>query len=146
MLEDKYSVLKQACNKKSIPVGLPTGRGGRGAEAGALYWREETCTVRFLLNKSRVQGPCTVRSKLNKPGRVSCIMGNGHMGPPSPGQTDKCTTENITFQQLHWRAVIMSCPASVVCCIPFCGSILYDSVTLQICKLKFCQMQSKRIG
>ena len=33
---------------------------------------------------------------------VQCIMGNGHMGTPSLW-TD--TTENITFPQLHWRAV-----------------------------------------
>ena len=39
---------------------------------------------------------------------VQCIIGNGHMGTPSPvdRQTDTC--ENITFPQLRWRLVIMS--------------------------------------
>ena len=34
---------------------------------------------------------------------VQFIMGNGHIGSPC-GQTDR--TENITFPQLHWQAVI----------------------------------------
>ena len=37
---------------------------------------------------------------------VQCSTGNGHIGPlPFCEQTD--TTENITFQQLRWRAVKM---------------------------------------
>ena len=48
-------------------------------------------------------GPSTMRSKLNKfehvwgsvYSDVQCIMGNGHMGPPSGGQT--YTAENISF-------------------------------------------------
>ena len=37
---------------------------------------------------------------------VQCIMSNGHMGPPVNKQTDM--SENITFPQLCWRAVIKS--------------------------------------
>ena len=41
-------------------------------------------------------------------GEVQCIMDNGHMGPLPPcRQTD--TTENITFPQLRWRAVMTLC-------------------------------------
>ena len=31
-------------------------------------------------------------------------MGNGHMRTPDE-QTDRYTSENITFQQLRWRAL-----------------------------------------
>ena len=36
---------------------------------------------------------------------VQWVMGNGHMAPPVNRQTD--TTENITFPQLRWWAVLM---------------------------------------
>ena len=39
---------------------------------------------------------------------LQCTMGNGHMGTPR-GETEsqKHTTENITFPQLHLQAVII---------------------------------------
>ena len=55
----------------------------------------------------KVEGPCTVRSRLNKfehfqeaslYGDVEYIMGNGSMRPSPPGQNDRQTdrTENTT--------------------------------------------------
>ena len=39
---------------------------------------------------------------------VQYIMGNGHipkpLPPSAPPREQTATTENITFQQLHWRA------------------------------------------
>ena len=37
---------------------------------------------------------------------VQCIMGNDHMTPPRPEQTDS-DRQNITFSQLHWWVVKM---------------------------------------
>ena len=38
-------------------------------------------------------------------GEVLCNMSNGHTGPPSPGDGQTDTTENITLPQLCWWAV-----------------------------------------
>ena len=43
---------------------------------------------------------------------VECIMGNGHMVTPVDRQTH--IRENITFPQLHWRAVQMLLTAIVL--------------------------------
>ena len=96
--------------------------GGRGATRQVNKF-EHVCSLGYQMplpgGRTRAVEPCTeglgpgrslyIRAGMDLGslcGEVQCIMGNGQMGPPPPVNRQTHTTENITFVQLRWRAVI----------------------------------------
>ena len=65
--------------------------------------------------------------------QVKCIIGNGHMGPPLNRQTD--TSENITFLQLHQRAVMIWLWQLfyLMLCMGVSGILIYKRVKTNKC-------------